>query len=251
MRIREHHALPAVVLPALSAFDPASASAGSMSGRTRQREGYYTTPPVEKRRLSIRKSDNPMPTINVTAVRRFLSRPTSTTNDTAEMHGVQVRKVAPAKSGGNRLMGFFSSSSAQSPSASGSASTHSSAAGGGISPTTSNNKKPAKSRITFSEAVLPCICQSNQPPELPHRMNRSNPSPPPPIPPKSPALNAKLRLLSQQQLASCASSTTKTNPTGAQPGNTRPTQPSVWLRFCVSFSLRLLNYYKSASLNNR
>lgn len=198
-RIREHHVFPAVTAAVATAatFLPHhqlqqqentnSETTGTYGnggvGFSRGREGYYATPPVEKRRLSIRK-DNPIP-LNVTAVKRFLSRPGSTEEN------LQVRKLVPSKST-CRLIGFFESSAGKtgtmtSPSSGG-------GGGGGVSP---NNKK-MRTRITFSE-VLPCICQSNQPPELPHRMNKNNPSPPPPIPPKSPALNAKLRLLSQEQ----------------------------------------------------
>ena len=43
----------------------------------RNKEVWNATPPVEKRRLSIRK-DNPLPFVNVTAVKRFLSRPEET-----------------------------------------------------------------------------------------------------------------------------------------------------------------------------
>lgn len=197
-RIREHHAFPAVITQQQeNANSEACAGGGGGGGaRSRQREGYYSTPPVEKKRLSIRK-DNPLP-LNVTAVKRFLSRPASAEDN------LQVRKLVPSKST-CRLIGFFESAKTGGTSSS-------SSGGGGLSPSgstvtttaTSNNNnnnssKKTKTRITFSE-VLPCICQSNQPPELPHRMNKNNPSPPPPIPPKSPALNAKLRLLSQEQI---------------------------------------------------
>jgi hypothetical protein len=161
---------------------------GSGSGGTRTREGYYTTPPVEKRRLSIRK-DNPLP-LNVTAVKRFLSRPGSTEEN------LQVRKLVPSKST-CRLIGFFESSAGKTGTLT-SSSSGGGGSSGGLSPNGGASNKKMRTRITFSE-VLPCICQSNQPPELPHRMNKNNPSPPPPIPPKSPALNAKLRLLSQEQ----------------------------------------------------
>ncbi len=181
IRIREHHALPALIqqqFPIPSSTEPIR-TAGRQRG-----DGYYVTPPVEKRRLAIRKSDSPhLPMLNVTAVKRFLSRPYSVS---AEMHGVEVRSKSGAT---NKLIGFFTNQ--QIPAAS-------TANSGGGSPTSKKIGSSSKSRITFSE-VLPCICQNNQPPELPHRMRRNNPSPPPPIPPKSPALNAKLRLLSQQQ----------------------------------------------------
>ena len=183
-RIRDHYAFPGA-LPQQQQ-ENTSNDAGSNGGvRARQREGYYTTPPVEKRRLSIRK-DNPLP-LNVTAVKRFLSRPASAEEN------LQVRKIVPSKST-CRLIGFFESAKT------GNSNTSSSSNTGGLlpSPSAGVSNKKMKTRITFSE-VLPCICQSSQPPELPHRMNKSNQSPPPPIPPKSPALNAKLRLLSQEQ----------------------------------------------------
>lgn len=196
VRIREHHALPAVVVP----VSDSPASIGVPNSNIRTGNSRYTTPPVEKRRLSIRKSDNPLPTLNVTAVKRFLSRPNAAA---AEMHGVEVRKVGSSKSvlgggngggssgnGGNKGTGFFGHQPAATPLPSGN--------GERISPT-NTVKKASKPRIITFSGVLPCICQSNQPPELPHRMSRNNPSPPPPIPPKSPALNAKLKLLSQQQ----------------------------------------------------
>ena len=159
----------------------------------RQRDGYYGTPPVEKRRLSIRK-DNPLP-LNVTAVKRFLSRPAS-----AEENLTVRKMVVPSKTT-CRLIGFFESNKTAPVAATASALSSSSSNHIGSSLPTpprpfANQNKKIKSRITFSE-VLPCICQSSQPPELPHRMNKNHPSPPPPIPPKSPAL--KLRLLSQEQ----------------------------------------------------
>lgn len=151
--------------------------------RVRQRDGYATTPPVEKRRLSVRK-DNPVP-LNVTAVKRFLSRPMGAG---AGDDGVQLRKVVPSKSA-SRLIGFFE--------------------GKGALDAPGGTKKLARSRITFAE-VLPCICQQqSRPPELPHR---NRPSPPPPIPPKSPALNAKLRLLREQEQLRRPDPTTPTPP---------------------------------------
>ena len=144
--------------------------------------------------------------LNVTAVKRFLSRPSSVS---AEMHGVEVRSKSGAT---NKLIGFFTNQQQQVPAAS-------TANSGGGSPTSKKIGSSSKSRITFSE-VLPCICQNNQPPELPHRMRRNNPSPPPPIPPKSPALNAKLRLLSQQQQQY------NKNPSGLKPAQ-HPLESSV------------------------
>lgn len=182
-RIREHYAFPVQQQQQQQENTNNSESNGIGGVRARQREGYYATPPVEKRRLSIRK-DNPLP-LNVTAVKRFLSRPASAEEN------LQVRKLVPSKTT-CRLIGFFENSSSAKT---GTVTPPSS--GGGLSPNGVSNKK-MKTRITFSE-VLPCICQSSQPPELPHRMNKNNQSPPPPIPPKSPALNAKLRLLSQEQ----------------------------------------------------
>jgi len=157
----------------LADYPAASASIDDNCTR-RNKEVWYSTPPLEKRRLSIRK-DNPLPFVNVTAVKRFLSRPEET---------VHIRKVTPKLP----AKVAFSAAIPSGP-LSGPAPSHQ------LQPT-----KKLKSRITFSE-VIPCICQSqNQPPELPHRMSKMRASPPPPIPPKSPALNAKLRLLSQQSL---------------------------------------------------
>ena len=228
-RIREHHHVFPAMTAAMTAILPhhqfhfqqentansepvgAYGNAGVGIGSSRTREGYYTTPPVEKRRLSIRK-DNPLP-LNVTAVKRFLSRPGSTEEN------LQVRKLVPSKST-CRLIGFFESSAVKT----GTLTSSSSGGGsGGLSPNGGVSNKKMRTRITFSE-VLPCICQSNQPPELPHRMNKNHPSPPPPIPPKSPALNAKLRLLSQEQSLHQTTPGTRVNPHSTVPSQKPPRQ---------------------------
>ena len=175
-RMREQHQLPigsnsAAYLHPAGIDDPAYAR--------RNKEVWNATLPVEKRGLSIRK-DNPLPFVNVTAVKRFLSRPEETV---FHLRKATSKFPLPATR--------VASSSAPPPPP---------------PPPPQQQQQPQqsskklKSRITFAE-VIPCICQSqNTPPELPHRMSRMRASPPPPIPPKSPALNAKLRLLSQQSL---------------------------------------------------
>ena len=168
-----------------------------------RREGLgNTTLPVEKRRLAIRK-DNPLP-LNVTAVKRlFFSRGTEETS--------QIRKMA-VKTSPKVIRVTFSPTSGSTPLPC------------NATPPSSGSSKKLKSRLSFCE-VLPCICQQQQqqrlhlqqqhqpqqpqqsqtildskPPQLPNRMSKNQPSPPPPIPPKSPALNARLKLLSQQSM---------------------------------------------------
>ena len=125
---------------------------GGGNRQQQQREGYYTTPPVEKRRLSIRK-DNPLP-LNVTAVKRFLSRSPATTAaaaaSTREAENLQVIRAKASAS----------SSASPSPSQQSSSSTKLLMGLFGDSQSSQQQQgvKKVKSRSAFSE-VLPCICR--------------------------------------------------------------------------------------------
>lgn len=132
-----------------SAFSSTAAAAAASVGRSigggnrQQREGYFTTPPVEKRRLSIRK-DNPLP-LNVTAVKRFLSRaPGSTQENLQVIRGSKTTTSSPSPSQSSSstklLMGLF---------------------GDRVdSQQQSQQTKKVKPRSAFSE-VLPCICRQS------------------------------------------------------------------------------------------
>ena len=75
LRMREQHQTP-IGSSGSAHLHPAGIDDPSYTAR-RNKEVWNATPPVEKRRLSIRK-DNPLPFVNVTAVKRFLSRPEET-----------------------------------------------------------------------------------------------------------------------------------------------------------------------------
>lgn len=124
---------------------------GGGNRQQQQREGYYTTPPVEKRRLSIRK-DNPLP-LNVTAVKRFLSRSPATTAAAASTREAENLQVIRAKASA-------SSSASPSPSQQSSSSTKLLMGLFGDSQSSQQQQgvKKVKSRSAFSE-VLPCICR--------------------------------------------------------------------------------------------